>query len=114
MDIVGIWYGRKAWYNKSKHQLKIEPLCRMCKERGIIEPARVADHMIPHRGDPNLFWLGELQSLCVDHHNKTKQQIEVRGYSSEIGVDGFPVDKNHPFNKSKSVLISDSAILRKK
>src|SRR6266404_1730756 len=32
------------------HQLRIEPLCRLCLEAGRVTPATVADHVTPHRG----------------------------------------------------------------
>jgi len=70
----------------------------MCLQEGRVERAVIADHVIPHRGDVNMFWLGSLQSLCVTHHSKTKQQIENKGYSRDIGADGFPSDPEHPFN----------------
>ncbi len=64
--------------------------------------ADVADHVIPHKGDEQLFWFGELQSLCKPHHDGTKQQQELRGFSSDIGNDGFPIDDQHPFNQHSS------------
>lgn len=70
----------------------------MCEEHGVVTLADVADHVVPHHGDEQLFWFGELQSLCYSHHNSTKQQIENKGYVNDIGVDGWPVDSNHPFN----------------
>src|SRR5215475_13952023 len=91
------WYHRKRWKARAAHQLKIEPLCRMCKERGKIEPACVVDHVERHNGDLMKFVFGEVQSLCIDCHNRTKQQIEVLGYSRDIGPDGFPIDRRHPF-----------------
>ena len=96
-----LWYMRKRWTSKRKHQLKIEPLCKMCLALNKITPATVADHVERHDGNEFKFWFGKLQSLCTDHHNRTKQQIEVRGFSNEIGEDGFPVDKNHPFYKAE-------------
>lgn len=71
----------------------------MCQQQGIATTANVADHIIPHRGDPNLFWLGRLQSLCLMHANRTKLQIETKGFANDIGVDGYPTDPNHPFHK---------------
>ena len=62
----------------------------------------VADHVVPHKGDPVLFWEGELQTLCPDHHDSTKQQAEVRGFSVERGADGWPVDPNHPANRGRA------------
>jgi hypothetical protein len=49
----------------------------------------IADHVVPHKGDWNDFRLGELQSLCKQCHDSTKQLIERRGYSYETGTDGL-------------------------
>ena len=84
---MGQWghlYG-KRWRKRARYQLQIEPLCRMCASEGRIAAASVADHVIPHRGDINSFWLGELQSLCAHCHSSTKAEIERRGYSTAIG-----------------------------
>ncbi len=63
----------------------------MCLEQEIVEPANTADHIVPHRGDPDLFWNGELQSLCPSCHSKWKQ-IEERATKPAIGVDGYPIE----------------------
>jgi hypothetical protein len=73
----------------------------MCLERNIIKAATIADHIVPHRYNPELFWFGALQSLCVDHHNGLKQYLEHKGFSDEIGSDGYPIDPKHPFNQRK-------------
>jgi len=95
------WYHTKRWERRAYFQKQEHPLCKMCLEHGIVTPAVVADHVIPHHGDPPLFWFGELQSLCSSHHSGSKQQLENKGYVDDIGVDGFPVDEKHPFNKLK-------------
>ena len=77
------------------------PMCRLCRAKGLIMPARVADHIEWHDGDQNKFWFGQLQSLCTECHNRSKQQLEVRGYIDDIGADGFPTDPRHPFNAHK-------------
>jgi 5-methylcytosine-specific restriction protein A len=97
-DITQRWYHSAKWQRRKANQLRKHPLCVMCENAGGIAPATVVDHVVPHQGDINKFWLGSLQSLCLDHHNKTKQQIEQRGYASDIGADGFPSDPDHPFN----------------
>jgi 5-methylcytosine-specific restriction enzyme A len=68
----------------------------MCLARGLSVPATVADHVEPHHGDWNAFVLGKLQSLCKPCHDSAKRTQELRGYSTEIGVDGWPTDPNHP------------------
>jgi hypothetical protein len=95
-------YNKRRWRDRvAKHQLKIEPMCRMCRAKGLIVLASVADHIDKHEGDQIKFWFGELQSLCTECHNRSKQQIEVRGFVSDIGVDGFPTDPKHPFYAQK-------------
>ena len=79
-------------------------MCRLCLEQsgGVVTPATVADHVIPHRGDEKLFWFGELQSLCQAHHSRDKQQTERIGFSTAIGDDGFPTDPLHPANQERA------------
>lgn len=61
-------------------QLAAQPLCVMCTKEGRIEPARICDHVVPHRGSAELFWdTGNLQSLCRHHHDADKQRTEGRG-----------------------------------
>ena|SRR6266850_7183578 len=95
------WYGLKRWRDRARRQLQAHPLCAMCLEHGVVIPAQVADHVVPHHGDPQLFWFGELQSVCKDHHDSTKQQIERSGFERTIGVDGWAVDPNHPSNRKR-------------
>ena len=72
----------------------------MCARDGRITEATVVDHIIPHKGDDNLRWdETNLQSLCQPHHDSTKQQIEKRGYSTEVGADGWPTNSRHPVNR---------------
>lgn len=107
------WRGKRG--RRAQH-LNVEPLCRMCKARGIIndgsrtmsgevqqDPRRrflVVDHIEPHRGDEARFFQGALQTLCPDHHDVVKQSQEVRGFSVEVGADGWPVDHGHPANRN--------------
>jgi 5-methylcytosine-specific restriction endonuclease McrA len=90
------WYKLAVWKRRRAFQLAACPLCAICQAQGRSTAATVVDHVVPHRGDWNLFKLGELQSLCVNCHNNAKQSIETRGYDKTIGLDGLPVDKRHP------------------
>jgi hypothetical protein len=71
----------------------------MCEQQGRVTAATVADHVVQHEGNADLFWYGELQSLCATCHNARKQMIEKHGYSQACGTDGQPSDPNHPWNK---------------
>lgn len=68
-----------------------EPLCRMCLEQEIVTAANTADHVTPHRGDPELFWYGELQSLCPVCHSRHKQNEEAGKTVVRYGADGWPL-----------------------
>lgn len=59
----------KGFYAIKNAQLKREPLCRRCIEKGIAVAATVADHITPlalggKERDPN-----NLRSLCHDCHD---------------------------------------------
>jgi hypothetical protein len=58
---------------------------QFCLERGIVTAANVVDHVTPHKGD----------------HKSAKQEIELRGYRTDIGLDGCPTDHNHAFNRAR-------------
>lgn len=92
-------YDRSAWKKRRLAQLNAEPFCAFCAAQGRTTAATVADHVIPHRGDLDLFWFGELQSLCEPCHSVGKQRIESFGYDSAAGLDGYPIDPNHPANR---------------
>lgn len=95
------WYGRKAWKVKRAAQLASEPLCRKCKESKTLTAATVADHIVPHNGDWELFIGGELQSLCKTHHDeKTARGPEAGAAKTTKGfkgcdANGVPTDPAH-------------------
>jgi 5-methylcytosine-specific restriction protein A len=95
------WYGLERWRQRARGQLMLEPLCRICEIKGKVTAASIADHITPHRGDPRLFWEGKLQSLCPACHSGLKRQTERRGYSTEVGPDGYPTDHRHPWYQGR-------------
>ncbi len=70
-----------------------------CETLGLVTPATVCDHVERHNGDAESFFNGDLQSLCKSCHDGLKQREELRGFSTQTGVDGWPIDPTHPFNK---------------
>ena len=50
---VRAWYSLQRWRTRAKHQLRVEPLCRLCKAKGLVVPATNADHFPAHGGDYN-------------------------------------------------------------
>lgn len=79
-------YGYK-WQQASKHFIAQEEnsLCVMCLAEGYARSAEVVDHIIPHRGDMDLFWnKNNWQGLCKMHHDKktAKEKRGVHGINS--------------------------------
>ena len=100
-DEVQPLYRSKQWKARRELQLTLEPLCALCKQLGRLTPATVADHVVPHRGDHDLFWNGALQSLCAPCHSSVKQEAENRGYVRGCDANGWPLDQAHPFNRGR-------------
>lgn len=93
-------YNTQEWHRLRTAQLRDEPLCKYCLEQGRTEAATVVDHVIPHRGDRDLFFNGKLASLCKKCHDGAKQRLEKSGYLVGHDVLGTPLDKNHHWNKN--------------
>lgn len=63
-------YGRR-WREASQAFLLERPLCAECARRGMTTLAAVVDHILPHRGDQDLFWDREnWQPLCKPCHDR--------------------------------------------
>lgn len=63
-------YGAK-WQRASASFLREHPLCAHCSSLGKDEPSTVTDHVIPHRGDTQLFWdRSNWQALCKGCHDR--------------------------------------------
>ena len=61
----------RRWQAARKRFLRMFPLCNECKKAGRLVSATVVDHIIPHRGDEQLFWdKANFQSLCKPCHDK--------------------------------------------
>jgi 5-methylcytosine-specific restriction enzyme A len=93
------FYKKRSWERRRRFQLREHPWCAFCEQRGVATVATVADHVEPHKGDWNLFRFGALQSLCAPCHSSGKQFLELRGYRTDVGDDGWPTDPRHPANK---------------
>ncbi len=90
-------YGH-SWRQIRARRLKQFPLCAFCAKIGKIEPATVVDHVIPHRGDEELFFdTDNLQSLCKHCHDSHKQTQEKSGHLKGSDLDGLPLDPRHPW-----------------
>lgn len=74
------WRKAREWF------LRRNPLCVECLRNGILTPATVVDHVIPHRGDPTLFWdQTNWQALCKPCHDR-KTALEDGRWSARSTV----------------------------
>jgi hypothetical protein len=70
------WYSTDRWARIRRHQLLEHPLCKYCLERGIVTPVTICDHVEPHRGDVNKFWLG--------HNETSRGQADKTGFPAPV------------------------------
>ena len=88
----------RHWRKRRAEQLRLHPLCSVCIRMGAVAVATVADHVVPHRGDPELF-KGRLQSMCKAHHDGWKKDLEKTGRIRGCDLTGRPLDPKHPWNR---------------
>jgi 5-methylcytosine-specific restriction enzyme A len=94
-------YHSKRWQSQRKMQLDMYPLCQWCEREGRITPASLVHHVQQHHLDPVKFYDNDFVSLCSDCHDVEAQGIESRGYSVNVGSDGWPIDALHPANRGR-------------
>ena len=59
-----------AWRAERLDWLREHPLCVECEAAGLLTPATIVDHSVPHKGDVKLFWdKTKWQSMCKPHHD---------------------------------------------
>ena len=67
-------------------------LCQACKRQGRLTPAKDVDHITPKAqggiDDPD-----NLQSLCRSCHIKKTREENRADTFSQVGLDGYPIDK---------------------
>ena len=87
-------------------RLRAEPLCRLCKEKGIIRASVVPDHIKPLAlggtdEDSNI------RCLCQPCHDRVTQEQFNRKARVEVGPDGWPItppEVSKSFEAKPSVL----------
>lgn len=93
-----LWYKSKAWAIRKRDQRAAFPLCFLCEAEGVTRLMAIVDHHPRHNDDWHQFFHGPVRSLCKQHHDGQAQADEARGFSVQIGADGWPEDDQHPFN----------------
>ena len=93
-------YTTSRWLKLRARQLNEHPLCWYCEQVGKVTAANTVDHIKPHKGNKALFFdYDNLQSLCAPCHDSLAAIKDRVGFVPGAGVDGLPVDRDHPFYK---------------
>jgi 5-methylcytosine-specific restriction protein A len=61
-------YDSVRWKRLRREHQRDYPWCVTCLAQGVKRPWQQLDHVVPHRGDLDSFWNGQLQGLCREHH----------------------------------------------
>jgi HNH endonuclease len=99
-------YLLEGWtaYLVTSLKLRMQPLCERCQREGKLQIATVVHHLRDVSDAPHLATaMDNLTSLCREHHEHIHRRHP--GYSNEFGVDGMPVDPNHPALKPRPVIV---------
>lgn len=75
--------GYDARWNKARiEHLDEHPLCVDCGKREYVMPATVVDHIVPHKGNDELFWdRSNWQSLCKPCHDRKTATEDMGGWT---------------------------------
>jgi len=85
------WYSLARWKRLRRRKLQEHPLCLYCLRENMITAAVALDHIVPHGGDPVLFWdESNLAQLCTYHHDLTKRREEM-GLVQAVDEDGWVI-----------------------
>lgn len=68
------FYHTARWRRTSRLFLQNNPLCILCRERGITEASAISDHIIPKDVCDNPYDIRNLQPLCKKCHAKKSAQ----------------------------------------
>jgi len=92
------------WQRLRARHLQANPLCARCEAKGGATIATEVHHVMPCGEDPQLQMdPNNLESLCRECHGPLKGN-DSRGYSREIGLDGYYIDPRHPSNRPRARL----------
>ena len=89
------------WRRVSRLYLKKNPLCAECLKEGRVVPAEVVDHIVPHRGDYNLFWdfrelIGHQVDMVWGDNNITDREPIFREGSYRLREGSPGIDAGRP------------------
>jgi hypothetical protein len=66
----------RTWQARRRAYMAQHPWCEDCAEWGLFEPAQEVHHVIPHKGNREIFVSSPLRALCkICHSRRTRQEI---------------------------------------
>ena len=75
------------WRRARKYYLMQHPLCVSCLKEDKLVPAYAVDHIVPHKGNKELFWNEDnWQSLCQVCHNRKSRYEQEASYDTTTKV----------------------------
>lgn len=93
------------WDKASLAFKRANPLCLGCKAVGLTKPVEVTDHIIPHKGDEELFWNEDnWQACCRWHHDSVKARLELRFECKEITAEALRLDSPEAIALTRDLL----------
>jgi 5-methylcytosine-specific restriction enzyme A len=76
-----------TWHKLAAAYRRQHPLCCGCLAVGRTKLAECTDHVIPHKGDPDLMWSqNNLQPLCNWHHDVIKPRLELAYFQGKATI----------------------------
>jgi 5-methylcytosine-specific restriction protein A len=73
--------------------LQQEPLCRLCKAKGRVTAATIADHIVPIAKGGAVHDLSNMQPVCAPCHNDKSLRDQGKRVRPRIAADGWPIDE---------------------
>jgi len=71
------FYHTARWTRESRAYREANPLCRKCKEQGIVTPSKVVDHIIPLEICEDPWDRNNWQPLCGSHNNSKAAEDKI-------------------------------------
>lgn len=85
----------RAWDKAAVLYRMEHPLCLGCEAIDRLQPSTVVDHIVPHKGDRELFWNVEnWQASCDWHHDVIKQLLEILYQRGKINATQLRLDSD--------------------
>jgi 5-methylcytosine-specific restriction enzyme A len=85
------------WQRARLVHLSESPVCVCCQANGVIVPATMVDHVVPHKGNPDVFWnKADWQSLCDWCHKAIKASVEYSWLNKQATIASLRLNRKHP------------------